>query len=54
MIDEMYCEECHRTEYDPIMLDGEICGACGGFLTARDIDRLREDRDERAALRERE
>lgn len=38
----MYCEECHQTEDDPIMLDVEICGCCGGYLTALDHDELRD------------
>lgn len=46
----MICETCHRTETDPIMLDAEICGACGDFLSPLDVDRLREDRDERERI----
>lgn len=34
----MYCDTCHRVEDDPITLDVEICGACGGFLSAYDPD----------------
>lgn len=29
---EMYCEECHRVERDPNMIDTEICSQCGGYL----------------------
>lgn len=46
----MICETCHRTETDPIMLDAEICGACGDFLSPLDVDYLREDREERKRL----
>ena len=48
--DEMYCETCHRVEAEPIMLDGEICGCCGDFLSAVDVDAMRDDRDERRRL----
>lgn len=36
MLSPMYCETCDRIERDPIMLDGEICGQCGGFLQGMD------------------
>jgi len=34
----MYCETCHRVERDPIMLDAETCGQCGGYLACMDED----------------
>ena len=46
----MICETCHRTETDPIMLDAERCGICGDPLAPLDVDRLREDREERRRM----
>ncbi len=42
----MYCEECHRVERDPIMLDTETCGQCGGYLAGMDEDDGDDDRHE--------
>ncbi len=42
----MYCEECHRVERDPIMLDTETCGQCGGYLAGMDEDDGDDDRQE--------
>lgn len=34
----MFCEQCHRIERDPVMLDTETCSQCGGYLVGIDDD----------------
>ena len=42
----MYCEQCHRVERDPIMLDVETCSQCGGYLAGMDDEEDQPDEEQ--------